>query len=370
MKSDFLNKFFNVGGNVGRIKKVFEAIFAPSLLAIDVGTSCIKIIELKKIKGEVTLSKIGLWDLLNEEEGGSPDEYLLKLLHREKIRGKRTVVSLLSDPSIQIRYVELPLIEGEDLKKAVEEKPEKYLSFPVEQDERVEIMVLGKAKEGRKEVSAIVVVVKKEVVESHLNMLKAAGLSPLQINVVPFALTRLVVGMSNLSTEESVAWVDIGDKSTYIVILDNQGLRFVRKIDFSSSQITDAIGVKLKLKLKQAEELKRKYGIPLIKKGGEEEQVGEVVELVMERLVRLLTFTFEYYEEQRVGQKIDKMYLSGGGARIINIKRFLEERLGMLVEIVKPFHGLQWDKRFSPLEWEDSEPSFACCVGLIYSRRA
>jgi type IV pilus assembly protein PilM len=75
--------------------------------------------------------------------------------------------------------------------------------------------------------------------------------------------------------------------------------------------------------------------------------------------------TFDYFASTTESERIAKIVLSGGCARLAGLDEFLSSSWGIPVELAKPFQALQVDAgRFPATELDRMGPALAVAVGL------
>ena len=152
---------------------------------------------------------------------------------------------------------------------------------------------------------------------------------------------------------KTVAVLDIGAEGTSIAILRHGELQFAREIATGGNDFTRALmepvaveGKHFALSVEEAEEIKKKYGIPM---GGGQEVTPEglplsrimfIIRPVLERLSTETLRSFDVYKAQAREKRVDKIFLCGGGAGFKNLAAFLSSGLGIEVTVFDPFAAL------------------------------
>jgi len=149
-----------------------------------------------------------------------------------------------------------------------------------------------------------------------------------------------------------VAYLDIGSDSSQIVVLKGRDIRFSRDLSFGRQTMVAALrqivvpGVgTIERSPEAAEELLLSSGIPI---GVEEAKfvdgvplaaVGIMLRPTLERLVRELWNSFDYCNEQFLGEAVTRVVLRGPGATLPNLTAYLRGVLKMPVEAADPTGG-------------------------------
>ena len=79
--------------------------------------------------------------------------------------------------------------------------------------------------------------------------------------------------------------------------------------------------------------------------------------------------TFDYFASTAESERIGRIVLSGGGAKLAGIEDFLASSWGVPVELARPFQGIEHDAaQFADEDPEQIGPVLAVAVGLALRR--
>ena len=315
---------------------------------LDIGTSSVKIVQLKREAGDVELVSQGIEEIPRGKEGVERRilvaQAINKIVSEKKIKLQKTISSI-SGRSVVIRNLQLPAVPEEELGDSVRYEAEQYMPFPA-QEAVLDFLVLDRVTDrGSEKLEVAVVGVQKGVLEEHISLTKEVGCKLEAIGVVPFALRNALLG----EEKGVIALVDIGGGISNISIFKNRVLRFVRDIFIGGDNLTQALSDSLQIDFKKAEEQKKQYGIIFAE--GETEvpealRVSQVLRPELDQLLIEVRRSFDYYLAQSREARIDKVILSGGTARLKKIDEFFTESLGIETEIS---HPLKEASEFGPL---------------------
>lgn len=221
------------------------------------------------------------------------------------------------------RYIQLPIMRKKELIEVIRLEWDKYL--PMKQDEIVwDLEVLGVIEDPLKgkQISVLLVVVKKDFISQREDILKKAGLS---LEAIDSGVTSLVNAFNFFNSRQPkdslVALLDIGDSAASLVILKNGIPRFSREILFGGRDITYLLVQKKRIDFLKAQELKHSFD-------GQDQDIGALIKSGITNLTNEIRMSFEYLKRE-MDQEISMLYLSGGVARLSGIKEFLEQDLGV-----------------------------------------
>jgi type IV pilus assembly protein PilM len=180
----------------------------------------------------------------------------------------------------------------------------------------------------------------KDSVLANVNAVRLAGLTPVHVDLIPFALSRVLV-KGNFS-RGTVAVIDIGASTTNVVIATAGVPQFVRMIPAGGEDITRALVNGLEFAPLQAEGFKRQRGLAAM--AGESPADHRATEVIRESTNELLTGlrnTVNYFSNTRPSEPIQAIVLSGGGARLGGLAQALGDMTRTPVVPADPFGAVE-----------------------------
>lgn len=163
----------------------------------------------------------------------------------------------------------------------------------------------------------------KAPVLTNVNAVVAAGLRPSNVDLAPFALTRLFCGAESANT--TTLLVHIGSATTTLVALDGHVPHFVRLLPNGGGDITKGISQRLDISARDAEAIKRSIGVVASRATAEQRPALEVsFELVNETLLAIRA-TIQYFQNAQNNRPIDRIIMSGGGSRLLGLTETVAE---------------------------------------------
>lgn len=347
------------------------AKFNPkSKLGIDIGTASIKIIELSKESGRFKLENYGLFELNYEgEQSIVLDQDLVwslkETLNRSRIKVRDAVASIPSFNTFAT-VITLPFTSEQDVAKTIPYEARKYIPLPlndivldwsiigVNQSGQSQILEGGGTNTKGPSVEVYVVAVPKDQTNRYQTIMKQAGINLRALELENTALIRAIVG-NDLSP---VAIINIGGRSTSILIVENGFERITHNYEVGGFEITKSIARSLNVSLRRAEGLKRSLGL--------KDTNSAMITSAMSSLVDLIAFetkkTIHNYEDVK-NTKINKVLLVGGLANMPMFREYFAERLGLSISSGNPLARVIYPEQLEPLKTELNS-TFAISLGL------
>ncbi|HHL39365.1 MAG TPA: type IV pilus assembly protein PilM [Deltaproteobacteria bacterium] len=342
------------------------------VVAIDIGSSSIKVVQLDEAKKGWELSKLGIAFLPPEAivDGSIIDSMTVtntvkELLKEHSIKVK-DAVSSLTGHSVIIKKVSLPAMSEEDLAESIQWEAEQYIPFPMS-EVNIDFQILGEDEEGKGQMDVMLVAVKKDVINDYTNVLKEAGLNPVVIDVDSFALENMMEINYTIAPNENVVMVNIGASITSISVMMGGVTGFTRSVPNGGNQFTEEIQRQLNVSFKDAETLK-KGGVV---EGVDTTDLDEAIESVSTNVVLEVRRSIDFFLSGSPGAFINKIYLSGGGSKVKGLKEMMQDSTGIPVETADPFNGVIYNpKHFESQYLSEMGPYFGVAVGLATRRFA
>lgn len=338
---------------------------SKNVVGLDIGSSAIKLIELKEKKGGYELVKLGIERLSPEAivDGSIMDSSMvvetISKLNSEKAVKNSNYATSLSGHSVIIKKISLPAMSPEELSESIQWEAEQYIPFDINDVNLDYVPLPGTG--GGENIEVILVAVKKEKINDYTSVINQAGKNPVLVDVDAFALQNCYEMNNDVEEGKVIGLVNIGASVTNVNVLSGSNSLFWRDITFGGNQYTDAIQRELSLSFEQAEELKRgrpqgDYTI---------QQVIPILNSVSEDFAGELRKTLDFFTATSGAERVDEIVLAGGGSGVLNLDAILRDKFGIPVTILDPFRRVTVDEgEFNPEELAEIAPSMAIAVGL------
>jgi len=140
---------------------------------------------------------------------------------------------------------------------------------------------------------------------------------------------------------------------------------FTRDISMGGNSYTEAVQKELNLPFESAEQLKR--GQPV--DGVTVEEVTPVLHAMTEQVLLEIQKTFDFFKASASHDRIDRIVLSGGAARVDGFVQALNDRFQTQVELFDPFKTIAFEpQKLGVVDAEGVSPAAAVAVGLALRR--
>ena len=365
----------------------------PTAFGVDISDFSVKIARLKRKGKNFDLACIGEESIPAGlvEAGEIKDEpKLADIIRRTVSQAKgqkiktREVISSLPDEKVFLKLIQLPKMTGEELKKAVPFEAENHIPIPIKESyfdfEMVEPLV-----DHLDHCDVLIAAVPQRIVDSYARTLKMAGLNPIAFDIESLSISRALV--KNWLAPRPILLVDLAATRTVMIIFSGKSVRFSSSVSFSSEGLTKAIASELKINFEEAKKMQRDYGIeakPIIQlqeRTGDDKLEREIfndygilqiLTPFLSQLVLEIRNFIEFYQSHTThehlplsGQEIKRILLSGGGANLKGLDRYLAKELDVSVAFGNPWTNILSDPEARvPEEYLRKSLSYANTLGL------
>lgn len=337
------------------------------LVGLDIGSSAVKLVELKERKaGEFHLQRLGVEPLSPEAivDGSIMDSSLVvdaihKLNDHTKVKGTQYATSL-SGHSVIIKKIQLPAVSQEELAESIQWEAEQYIPFDIN-DVRLDYVVLTEGEPGRDTMEVLLVAVKRDKVNDYVSVISQTGKTPSLVDVDAFAVQNAYEVNYDLDPRKVVALINTGASVTNINILARGSTVFWRDISFGGNQFTEALQREFNLSFDQAESLKRGQQVDRYTVS----DARAVLDTVAAELASEIRKTFDFFSATSSEGAVDELVVSGGCALTPNLLQVLRERFEVPTELMNPLKRIHFRESDFDSQWLQSvAPMMAVAVGL------
>ena len=270
------------------------------------------------------------------------------------------VVAGVSGHSVIVKNIMVPKMSEEELRESFSWHAEEHIPFDIA-DVNLDYQITGTADDA---LSVLMAACKSDKIANVKQAIQLAGKQPVVIDVDTFALQNCYEVNYRPAPGTVVALLNIGASTMNINILNGSRSVFARDASVGGSQYTSLLQKELGLSFEQAEAVKR--GMPL-PEGIEERPTQPIIETVSDILALEIQKTMDFYRAtaEEGESAIQKILLSGGGAKLPGLSDFLSKRFEIPVEFFDPFRSIDVDeRRFDPDYMREVVPEMAVAVGL------
>lgn len=340
-------------------------------LGIDVGSSSIKVVQLKKSGGKSILETYGILSLgpyANTEVGTVTNlktedlaKALIDLMKEANVTTKTAVISIPSLSSL-IFTISLPSkIAESEISKIIPIEARKYIPVPISEVTLDWFVIPDEAQsygeervKGEAKIEVLVVAIHNETLSQYKDLVAKTGLVCNSFEMEIFSNLR-----SSFTHEVSpVMLIDFGASKTKVSIVESGVVRVFHVVNRGSQDITRNIAQSLSVPFEQAEKLKRTVGLD----ASMDPRIEKIIRLSIDYIFTdINSIVFAY--EKKYNKNVSKVSLSGGGSLMKGLLEKAKENFKAEVYHSNPFGKTETPAFLAPV-LEASGPEFSIAVGL------
>ncbi len=339
------------------------------LLGLDIGSSAIKLVEVKETKGRYKLVKFGV-RLLEPElivdgtimDTGRVVEAIKELLAEQQVTVKNVALSI-SGHSVIVKKITVPVMSEEQLEDQIRAEAEHHIPFDIT-DVNLDFHIVNPSEpspEGEPRMALLLVAAKKEKLTELSELVKEAGLVPCVVDVDAFAVENMYAVNYDAKADEIVTLINIGASVTNINVLKAGAGLFTRDVSIGGNRYTEALQRVSGSAHEDAEAAKKGERF----EGVDRETVETVLERMNTEVSTELAKTLDFVRSSIPGGEIHRILLCGGGGKVAGLAGQLAGRVGVDVDLVNPFSRLDTSEANVEAEvLREHAPMAAVGVGL------
>jgi type IV pilus assembly protein PilM len=341
-------------------------------VGIDIGSSSVKLVELKETKKGYQLKNFGVAPLPSEAivdgvimDSGAIADAIRNLVTNLKVKVKDVVTSV-SGHSVIIKKINLPVMTDDELAESIQWEAEQFIPFDIN-DVNIDFQIMtGADSEDQGQMEVLLVAVKKDMINDYVTLLNQVGLNPVVVDVDSFAIENMFEVNYQIEEGEVTALINIGASIMNINILKSGVPAFTRDISMGGNQYTEEIQKRFSVSYEDAEMLKLGGDLP----GVDSTEVGEIMKGVSDSVATEIQRSLNFFAATSITDQISKVYLCGGGSKVKGFIDILEDKVGLPVEFLNPFQNIYVNERYFDPDYiiKEIAPLAAVGVGLALRR--
>jgi type IV pilus assembly protein PilM len=371
--NNLLNKISNIFGFLGGRNE-------SSAVGIDIGSSAIKIVEIKRKGGKAILETYGSISLGSYAETDvgrvtnlPVDKVAEALKEVLKQSGTTTSLAAFSIPvqSSLIFSIDLPSsIKESEFSQIIPTEARKYIPVPVSEvsldyfispkkETSFEEASMNKNNPGElksvEKTNVLVVATQKDITSRYRSIVSQCFLTASFFEIEIFSSIR-----SNFEHELSpVLLIDFGASRTKLSVVELGMVKSYHTIDRGGADISDSISKSLSIPFSEAEKMKKNFGLL---SNQADNSVASVVKTHVDYIFGEAGNVLLAYEK-KYNRAISKIIFTGGGALMKGLKEAAVTNFKSEIEIGTPFTKVNAPE-FLEKVLESIGPEFSVALGL------
>ncbi len=303
-----------------------------SFFGLDIGTTAVRVVQLRGGGPTKALVRYGYAPLegnIGMSDAKADQQKVLAiirdLLDQAKISTKDVAVGLPSN-RVFTTVVDLEKLAPAELHKTLMYQADSLIPMPVSES-KLDWALLGDSPKEKDKVEVLLSSVANEFVESRLDMLESIGLNVIAFEPDSLALARALTAPDNAAPSMVI---DVGSKTTDIVITMAGAPRLIRSLPTGTDAIVRSAVQNLNIDDKQAQQFVFKFGMGKDKLEG---QIYNAIIGTVDLLVNDIDKSIKFFLGRYPNIKLDRIIVTGGASVLPEFPLYLANKFGVNVEI-------------------------------------
>lgn len=346
-----------------------------TIVGVDIGSSSIRAVELADpAKQRPTLLRYAELPLsegaVSRGEVLEPNTVaglLKQLWAKGGFKSKRVVLGM-GNQRVLARDLSVPSAPRERIRETLPFVAQEMLPVPV-QDALLDFYPVSESvTESGPMTHGLLIAAVKEAVLGNVKAVQAAGLTPVEVDLIPFALDRLLLARPRVAG--TVAVIDVGASTTSVVVASDGVPQFVRIIGAGGADVTAGLATRLDIPTEDAERLKRLHGITPDLSLPEGHAVSSAVMEVVSELFISLRNTIAYYSNTRPTAPVEAIVLTGGGSQLAGFASAASDYTRVPATIGDPFGSVALSRTLDAQKLRSDQSAISVALGLAMGSEA
>jgi type IV pilus assembly protein PilM len=323
-----------------------------NLVGVDIGTSSVKVCQLKDTRKGLGLVRLGYIPLGPQAivdgqvmDAGAVVEALAKAFHDFKIKQRECAVSV-SGQSVIIRKITVPMMTAAELDEQIQWEAEQHIPFDIK-DVQVDYQVLRRRPEAS-QMDLLLVAAKRDQIDDYAQLARNAKLKPTICDIDAFTVQNLFEYSRGLPADQTIALLNVGASLASLNIIAGGVSAFTREIANGGNVITEEIQKQLNVPFDQAEAYKcggmtAPEGVPIA--GIVPQQVVQIIDSIADSIAAEIQRSLDFFMATSGEGEIARIYVTGGTAYLPSLAHAIERRARVPVEVWSPIERVTIEAR-------------------------
>lgn len=355
------------------IHRLFHQFFPPPrflempAVGLDISDNAVSALELVRSKHAFAVGRFGRRILPKGSISGgyvNDKDAVVWEIRRLKDALKLDFVNAsLSEEKAYLFKTEIPRVPRKEIRGVLEFKLEENVPIPVREAifDYTLIAPAGQERDGH--VSAGVTVLPQKVVDTYIELLDTAGLTPLSFEIEAQAISRAVVAKGDRGT---YLIVNFGEYKTGLFIVSEEVVHFTSTVGIGGAHITEALAKHLSVSAQEAGRIKRDHATFRDKKNvGLFLSLMNVISVLKDEINKLAVYWRTHNSSTGAADgTIGKVVLCGRDAGLTGFSEYLSLVFELPVEVGSVWRNVcSLEEYIPPLSFDESL-DYAAAVGL------
>lgn len=274
----------------------------------------------------------------------------------------KDVVLGIGNSRVLARDLSVPKMSLRRIRESLPFQVQDMLPFPTE-DALLDFYPISEGVgENGPVLNGLLVAAVKDAVLGNVRAVQLAGLNPIEVDLVPFALSRILLRGNR--AEGTTAIIDVGGSTTTVIVSSGGVPQFVRLIPTGGDDLTNALANRMSISVEQAEVMKRSIGLNVAHANPDQRDAVSTIFEVASELITSLRNTLSYFAGSRPAEVVAQVILTGGASRLSGFPEAVSEFTRLPVSAGSPFDEINVSRGVDREALQAHGDSLSVALGL------
>jgi len=303
-----------------------------SFFGLDIGTTAVRVVQLRgngPVKSLLRYAYVPIDSKLVLSDA-KPDQQRLAQVIKELVEqahvSTRNVAVGIPSQRVFTAVVDFDRLPPDELAKAIRYQADSLIPTPLDKS-KIDWAIIGDSPKDKTKVEVLLSSVENNFVEQRLDLLESIGLDVVAFEPDNLALTRAMI--SGDSPQAQMV-LDIGSKTTDLVVTVGGAPRLTRSIPTGAEAIVRSAAQNLNIDEKQARQFVFKFGM------GRDKLEGRIYDAIIgtvDILTGEIDKSIKFFQSRYVEAPISRIIVTGGASALPEFPLFLANKFALEVEI-------------------------------------
>ncbi|MBI4584629.1 MAG: type IV pilus assembly protein PilM [Planctomycetes bacterium] len=335
------------------------AIF-NTVWSLDLGSSSLKAVRLRRDKNNVEILAVDKVDYQMGTQGINFSEQSKEALRAFKVRNevKDPVIVAHSGRGTLSRFLKIPAFDSKKIKEMVKYEASQQIPFPLE-EVIWDYHIIQRDYLPGEEREVGIFAARREAIDDYLLEFTGEGLA---VEALPLGYLGLLnFFFFDVAPEEPSIVLDMGAGHTDLILVDQRKF-WTRTLtqQHSGNEVNKSVMDHFKLTFPEAEKFK------LESSKNQKEAVKiftTIIQPKLRDLVNEIHRSIGFYRSQAGEVQFKQVFLLGNGSKLIGIKKYFEEHLGMPVHKCQSINKVRINREVNLALLQDNLAAFGTAIG-------
>ena len=330
------------------------------VLGLDIGSSKVKLIQLRKAHTGYAVAAAGIVDIAGDEDGNEDTEMntvrATRKCFKSSAAGTHLAVCSVCGPEVAVRDFKFPSLPEEEIEGAILLEASQVCPFNLDNG-TVDYQLVPN---GEDDVSGVLVAATNKLINNKVQLAKEASLNCVLMDVDGLALLNCFQQCEECDTDpvtsekgdragQTIAILNVGSSYTTLAIMTHggtPGLPFIRDIAYAGNDIVNTIAAKNDMPIEAVKNILsggEDLGLDTAAQGNDALALQNSLKKACRKLIADVSETLRYYVAAEKSAVIEKIFVCGGFALVKSFVELLDDQLTARVVLWNPFDKMRCD---------------------------